>query len=62
MNAALIPTRAQQVQALQARLAELAMRVPMPPATASDRHHIAYQEFGLAFHQDPPLGLECYLQ
>ncbi|MDH5824196.1 hypothetical protein QFW77_14540 [Luteimonas sp. RD2P54] len=50
MNSNPILDHAKQVQALQVRLAELAMQVPMPPEAAPDRHHIGYQEFGLAFH------------
>lgn len=50
MNIDPIQDRADQVIAIQGRLAELAMRVPTPPETAPDRHAIGYQEFGLSFH------------
>lgn len=50
MNIDPIRGRAEHVENLQMQLAELAMQVPMPPDAAPDRHHIGYQEFGLAFH------------
>lgn len=50
MNVNPIFARADEVQALQAHLAELSMQLPMPPEEAPDRHHLGYQEFGLSFH------------
>lgn len=50
MNANPIIARALEVEALQVRLAELSMQLPMPPEEAPDRHHLGYQEFGLSFH------------
>lgn len=41
--------RAEEVLALQLRMADIAKQVPMPPEHAPDRHHIGYQEFGLSF-------------
>lgn len=45
-----IQDQATEIHAFQAQVADIAMALPMLPATAPDRHELAWQFFGLAYH------------
>lgn len=49
MNADPLSTQSTHALAIQSRLAELAMGIPMPPDAAPDRHQVGYQLFGVSF-------------